>query len=252
MATTEEIRQQIQRALEQYFSLEEQLQHLEKDRFRICIFGSARIHPEDPTYRTVHQLARMLADLGIDIVTGGGPGLMEAANSAVQDAHNHLSRSIGLPIRLPRVHELANKHLDIKSEHRRFSSRLDEFMRLSHAVVVAPGGIGTLLELMYVWQLVQVGMIPMRPIILLDRNLWDDLLTWVRTKMLERGFVSPGDFDAIHCVDKPEEALAYIKPELERFHAATAHKSGSEHLEPLTAQLREPLSATPDPDAPSA
>src|SRR5947208_1938992 len=136
----------------------------------------------------------MLAELKIDIVTGGGPGLMEAANRAVQDARNEVSQSIGLPIQLPRAHELANKHLDIKSEHKRFSSRLDEFMRLSHAVIVAPGGIGTLLELTYVWQLIQVGMVEERPVVLLDHSHWDGLLAWMKTELLGRRFISPGDF----------------------------------------------------------
>src|SRR5207248_2077268 len=132
----------------------------------------------------VYETARLMADLNIDIVTGGGPGLMEAANRAVQDAHNELSKSIGLPIHLPRSQELANKHLDIKSEHKRFSSRLDEFMRMSHAVIVAPGGIGTLLELLYVWQLIQVGMIEERAVVLLDRSLWDGLLNWMQEQLL--------------------------------------------------------------------
>jgi len=228
MPTIDEVRLQIQRTLEQYFRLEAELQQLEKDRFRVCIFGSARIRPADPVYRTVYRTARMLADLGIDIVTGGGPGLMEAANRAVQSAHSENSQSIGLPIQLPRAHELANKHLDIKSEHKRFSSRLDEFMRLSHAVIVAPGGIGTLLELMYVWQLIQVGMVEPRAVVLLDRSLWSGLLAWMRQEQLGRGFIGPHDFDWIFSVDTPEEALSHIKPELERFRAEQEKRPGGE------------------------
>ena len=101
---------------------------------------------------------------------------MEAANSGVLDLVERESRSIGLPIDLPMMKEPANKHLDIKSSHRRFTSRLDEFMRLSNAVVVAPGGIGTLLELLYVWQLLQVGLTNDRPMILLGKAIWGDLL----------------------------------------------------------------------------
>lgn len=219
MPNVEEVRRQIQRTLDQYFTLEAELQELEKDRFRVCIFGSARIRPEDPTYQRVYDTARLLSELNIDIVTGGGPGLMEAANRAVRDAKNEHSYSIGLTIQLPRAHELANKHLDIKSEHRRFSSRLDEFMRLSHAVIVAPGGIGTLLELMYVWQLIQVGMIEQRAVVLMDRAMWQGLLDWVRGTMLGRGFISPADLDCIHCAETPEETLAHIKRELEKFRA---------------------------------
>jgi uncharacterized protein (TIGR00730 family) len=219
MATIEEVRQQIERTLEQYFNLEAELKHLERDRFRVCIFGSARTQPDDPVYHTVYRMSRMLSELNIDVVTGGGPGLMEAANLAVRDAHNGVSQSIGLTIHLPRSQELANKHLDIKSEHKRFSSRLDEFMRLSHVVIVAPGGIGTLLELMYVWQLIQVGLIEPRAVILLDRSLWGGLLAWMKEQMLGRRLVSPQDFDWLYCVDTPEEALPYVRAELEKFQA---------------------------------
>jgi uncharacterized protein (TIGR00730 family) len=234
----EELREQIQRTLERYFALEAELKQLEKDRFRVCIFGSARIRPEDPVYKTVYETSRMLAELKIDIVTGGGPGLMEAANRAVQDARNNVSQSIGLPIQLPRAHELANKHLDIKSEHKRFSSRLDEFMRLSHAVIVAPGGIGTLLELMYVWQLIQVGMVEERPVVLLGHDYWDGLLAWMQEELLGRSFISPGDFDWVHCVDAPEDALAFIRTELEKFRA---HQESKPEGAPRAAEASQML-----------
>jgi uncharacterized protein (TIGR00730 family) len=217
MQRSEAIRQRIQRTLEEYYRLEGELKALEQHRFRVCIFGSARTRPEEPVYETVCRTARLLADLDVDIVTGGGPGLMEAANQGQQEARSQSSQSIGLPIHLPRSQELANKHLDIKSEHRRFSSRLDEFMRLSHAVIVAPGGIGTLLELMYVWQLIQVGMIEPRPVLLLDPHMWEGLVTWMREQMLGRRLVSGHDFDWIHCIDSPEEALPFIRAELVKF-----------------------------------
>jgi uncharacterized protein (TIGR00730 family) len=241
MASVDEVRDEIRRTLEHYFELEAQLQELEGGWFRVCIFGSARIRPEDPTYETVYQMARRLSELNIDVVTGGGPGLMEAANRAVRDAQNELSRSIGLPIHLPHSHELANKHLDIKSEHHRFSSRLDEFMRMSHAVIVAPGGIGTLLELMYVWQLIQVGMVERRAVVLLDRSLWTGFLEWMRAEILGRGFISPGDFDWIHCVDTPEEALTCIKPELERFRALQESIPGAESRAAEASRMIEEL-----------
>ena len=228
MATVDQVRTQIQRTLEQYFALEKELQQLEKDRFRVCIFGSARLKPEHPTYQEVYRLSRLLAELNIDIVTGGGPGLMEAANKGLMDAENHVGRSYGLTIELPRSQELANKHLDIKSEHRRFSSRLDEFMRLSHAVIVAPGGIGTLLELVYVWQLIQVGMLEPRPVILLGCGFWDGLMEWMHEQMLGGGFIAARDLDWVQCVDEPEDALPLIKASLERFRAQQEEKPGGE------------------------
>src|SRR5947209_14068888 len=189
--SVQEVRERLQRLLEEYMEVEVELRKLEDTQFRVCIFGSARIRSQDPTYKEIYCLALELAKLGMDIVTGGGPGLMEAANRGVQDARNGRSKSYGLPILLPRRDEVPNKHLDIKSEHKRFSSRLDEFMRLSGAVVVAPGGIGTLLELFYVWQLLQVGMIERRMVILLQSSFWNGLLGWMREQMLGRCLVSP-------------------------------------------------------------
>lgn len=228
MPTIDQVRTQIQRTLQHYFTLEKQLQQLESDRFRVCIFGSARLQPDHPTYEEVYQLSRMLAELNIDIVTGGGPGLMEAANKGLYDAESSIGRSYGLTIELPRSLELANRHLDIKSEHRRFSSRLDEFMRLSHAVVVAPGGIGTLLELVYVWQLIQVGMLEPRPVILLGREFWEGMLAWMREQMLGGGFIAARDLDWVICVDQPKEALPQIKDALEKFRAQQEQKPGGE------------------------
>lgn len=241
MATIHEVRSQIQQTLEQYFTLEEQLQQLEKDRFRVVVFGSARLKPEHPTYQEVYKLARMLAELNIDIVTGGGPGLMEAANRGMHDAQNRLGQSYGITIELPRSQELANKHLDIKSEHRRFSSRLDEFMRLSHAVIVAPGGIGTLLELAYVWQLIQVGMIEPRPVILLGCGFWSGLTAWMDAQMREGGFISPHDMDWVHCVDRPEDALPFIKTALEQFRERQNRRPGGEGKADEAGRMLEAL-----------
>jgi uncharacterized protein (TIGR00730 family) len=160
----------------------------------------------------VFALARQLAEHGVDVVTGGGPGLMEAANAGVRDARDLRSKSYGLPLDLPNLDELPNRHLDIKSAHRRFSSRLDEFIRLSHAVVVAPGGIGTLLELMYVWQLLQMEMVAPRPIILLGKTFWEGLLEWTGRQQLVNGFISRRDYQPLHLVDTPEQALSILLP----------------------------------------
>jgi len=215
-----QLRSELSQALDRYLELESRLRELEADDFRVCIFGSARLRPGHRTYQTVRELARMLGDLGIDVVTGGGPGLMEAANQGVQAARRSDASSFGVTIDLPLLRERANRHLDIKSEHRRFSSRLDEFMRLSELVIVAPGGIGTLLELVYVWQLVQVRMIPPRPLILLGEEYWRGLLAWMRQQMLAGGFVGARDFDWIQCVETPDDALKLVKPVLEAWVAA--------------------------------
>lgn len=201
------------------FDLEAMLGRLDKEFFRVCIFGSARLSETDALYPMVQKLAYLLSLENIDIVTGGGPGLMEAANKGAQrgreEGHSR-SRSIGLPIDLP-FEEVVNPHLDVKSVHRKFSSRLDEFMRLTHTVVVTPGGIGTLLELVFAWQLLQVGHIRKRPVILLDRQMWQGLIDWMKKEQLSRGLVNPEDFSFIYLVDKPEDAVQIIKKEYEQF-----------------------------------
>lgn len=210
-------RQRLQRVLDLYIQAEAEVHALEEGRFRVVIFGSARIGPQDKVYQMVYRIARALAEQNIDIVTGGGPGLMEAANRGVKEMAQHISQSYGLPIDLPALNEPANKHLDIKSSHRRFSSRLDEFMRLSNAVVVAPGGIGTLLELLYVWQLLQVGMINDRPVILIGRDIWGGLLQWMRDVILPHGYVSPNDLRWIRLVDTEEEVITLILGAQEKY-----------------------------------
>jgi uncharacterized protein (TIGR00730 family) len=235
--TIHDVRERLQRLLDEYLEVETELRTLEDTRFRVCICGSARIRPRDPLYWEIYRLARRLASHGMDVVTGGGPGLMEAANRAVRDECNGQSRSYGLPILLPRSDESENRHLDIKSEHKRFSSRLDEFMRLSHAVVVAPGGIGTLLELLYVWQLLQVGMLDGRPVILLGTRFWEGLLDWMREQQLAGGLVSAHDFGYVRSVDTIEEVAALLHEEQLRFERSRVSAAPAPTEEELALQI---------------
>lgn len=186
--------------------------------YRVCIFGSARIKPDTEEYNRVYNLASALATQGIDIVTGGGPGLMEAANRGAKAASKR-SRSIGLPIVLPFESD-ANSHLDVKYQHRRFSSRLDEFMRISHAVVVTPGGIGTILELMFTWQLLQVEHMNPRPVILLGKDMWGGFLEWLKAVPLKQNLMNASDFEQIILVDSVDEVMACLAPEIEKFKKA--------------------------------
>ena len=194
-------------------ALEEQLRHLDDNRFyRTCIFGSARIKPDSKEYADAFQLARMFAWEGIDVLTGGGPGLMEAANKGVQLGEKEKksgSLSFGLSIQLEWEPE-PNMHLDVKRHHHKFSSRLDDFMRLSHSVVATPGGIGTVLELVFCWQLIQCKHIEPRPIVLMDKEFWSGFLKWMREVPLQRGLMSAKDFDYISIVDTPEEVAEII------------------------------------------
>ena len=175
---------------------------------RVTIFGSARMTPGAQEYNDVYEIARGLAALGYDVVTGGGPGLMQAANAGHQSVDS-ASVSIGLNILLPRE-QVPNPYLDIKREFNRFGERLDTFMSLSDAVVVAPGGIGTLLELFYAWQLVQVGHVCGTPIILFG-GIWRAFLRWMNEEVLARGLVNASDLEGVfHVEDSPRQVVDLI------------------------------------------
>ena len=187
--------------------------------FRVCIFGSARIEPDDNIYQMTERLAFLLGKGGIDVLTGGGPGLMEAANKGVTAGRANSgsnSKSFGISIEL-NAFEPPNEHLDIKHHHKKFSSRLDDFMRLSNAVVVTPGGIGTLLELYFSWQLLQVGHMSDRPIILLKSDFWNGLIDWMEKEQVGNGLVSPGDLRWLKIVDTPEQAMGEVEKEFQKF-----------------------------------
>lgn len=200
--------------------IEKELLELEDNRFyRTCIFGSARIKPATKAYDDVFTLARFLSWEGIDILTGGGPGLMEAANKGAKLGQNEKqskSLSYGISIELD-FEPSPNLHLDVKRHHHKFSSRLDDFMRLSHSIVITPGGIGTLLELYFSWQLIQVKHIEVRPIVLMGKDYWTDLIDWMKKKPLSDGLVSAKDFDCISIADTPEEVFDTISDHHKNF-----------------------------------
>jgi uncharacterized protein (TIGR00730 family) len=180
------------------------------NHFRVAIFGSARIKKGDARYKLVYNLAKRIAEEGIDIVTGGGPGIMDAAN---RGHHNGRKKkniySVGLTIHLPKKQK-EGYHLDVKREFDRFSERLDNFIYLSNAVVVAPGGIGTLLEFFYTWQLVQVKHSCNIPIILLG-NGWNGLINWIKEEPLKRRFLDKKDLDLIFLAKNFNEVIQIIK-----------------------------------------
>ena len=211
--------------------IEKQIRDLDYNRFfRCCIFGSARIKPDSKVYNDVSKLARLLSGEGIDILTGGGPGLMEAANLGAklgQKEKQTKSLSFGISIQLD-FEPIPNSHLDVKRHHQRFSSRLDDFMRLSNCIVCTPGGIGTLLELYFSWQLIQVKHIERRPIVLLDKSFWTGIIDWMKTVPTERGLISEKDFDCISIVDTPEEAFKVV---------SAAHKEFLTKKESATREL---------------
>jgi uncharacterized protein (TIGR00730 family) len=184
--------------------------------FRVAIFGSSRIRPEDANYARVRELARRLSELGCDIVTGGGPGLMRAANEgARRGAYRHKTRSFGLTILLP-MEEQPNPFLDEVAQHPTFFSRLHQFIRLSHAYVVVDGGIGTTLEALMVWQLLQVHLVRDRPLVFVG-PMWRDLRAWVEEQIVGRGLASPEDLSVAHWVDDLDGALPIVEAARDAF-----------------------------------
>lgn len=191
-------------------------QELSESHFRVAVFGSARIESQDSTYSLVHTLSGMIAREGMDLITGGGPGLMDAASRGYHAAkQNSEQHSIGLNIWLPQEQSDAG-HLDIRAEFDHFSDRLDHFITLANAFVVAPGGIGTLLELFYTWQLAQVRHIASKPIVLLG-NMWSGLLQWIKSPLLEADYLDTQDLDLIYAVSTCAEAMEIINKSYEAY-----------------------------------
>jgi uncharacterized protein (TIGR00730 family) len=194
----------------------DQIQPERVEHYRVSVFGSSRIRRGDPIYEEVRKLSYELAHMGVDIVTGGGPGLMEAANAGAREGQTEShARSFGLAIHLP-TEEGANPFVDKVFRHRTFFSRLHHFVRLSSAFIVMPGGIGTALELFMVWQLVQVKHVTEHPVILVG-TMWTGLIDWIQGTMVERGLCSPSDLNVISVVSSSDEAIPIIRASYERF-----------------------------------
>ena len=190
--------------------MEELKEELNNDQFRVAIFGSARLKPDSPEYHQVFNLARLIASANIDLVTGGGPGLMEAASNGFYESKKDASiHSIGLNIRLPKEQHFS-AHLDIKRQFERFSERLDSFVTLSNAFVVTDGGIGTILELFYTWQLAQVKQLTDKPLILMG-EMWPDLLKWMRAWPLKNNLLDEEDLELIYLTKNYNEAFAVVQ-----------------------------------------
>jgi uncharacterized protein (TIGR00730 family) len=162
------------------------LRRTTRQNYRVTIFGSARIQPGSLAYESVKQLATELTQMGCDIMSGGGPGLMQAANEgalSVEPAAR--KRSVGIRVELPFEQEI-NPFVGQAYEHRTFFSRLHHFMIISDAFVAVPGGIGTLLELSLAWQLLQVRKLHNTPLIVVGK-MWAELVEWGRRSMLRKG-----------------------------------------------------------------
>jgi uncharacterized protein (TIGR00730 family) len=173
-------------------------------RRAVSIFGSARIPEGHPDYELAREIARQLGEAGFTIITGGGPGLMEAANRGAQDAG---APSIGLNIELPFEQE-GNAYQDIALDFHYFFARKVMFVRYANAFVVMPGGFGTLDELFEALVLIQTRKVTHFPVLLVGTPFWAGLIAWVRDQLLSRALISPHDLDLFRCTDDPEEVVA--------------------------------------------
>lgn len=172
----------------------------------VSMFGSARTGPGHRWYKLGENLARLLSDAGFSVVTGGGPGMMEAFNKG---AYAGKSKSVGLNIQLPREQQ-SNKYQDISLHFRYFFARKVMFVKYACAYVVFPGGFGTLDELAEILTLTQTGKSRRIPVILVGTDYWQGLLDWIRNQMLAEGMLTSADMDLINVIDEPEQVLAAI------------------------------------------
>jgi uncharacterized protein (TIGR00730 family) len=190
-----------------------------RNDFRVTIFGSARIPRDHWVYAGVRDLARDLAEMGCTIITGGGPGLMEAANEGAASAGTG-ARNIGIRVDLPFEQEV-NPFVEETYEHRTFFSRLHHFVLVSDAFVVLPGGIGTVLEFTMIWQLLQIRRLKRAPLVLIGQ-MWREFLAWADSCLLKAEFplVNPQDLDIPTCVSNAAEEIALIR----EHHAEWVHE----------------------------
>ncbi len=167
----------------------------------VCVFGSARTKPGDPAYEAAELLGRRMAEAGIAVITGGGPGVMEASNKGAKEAGGE---SIGAGIELP-FEQGINEYVNVGLEFRYFFVRKVMFVKYSHGFVFMPGGFGTLDEVFEVLTLIQTGKLPSTPVIFYDSTYWGPLVDWVKGTLRAGGYISEGDDDLFMVLDDMEE-----------------------------------------------
>jgi uncharacterized protein (TIGR00730 family) len=188
-----------------------------RERYRVAIFGSARAQPGTFVYEEVKRVAAAFGAMGCDIVTGGGPGLMQAANEGATSGG--ALESIGIRVELPFEQDV-NPFVEQAFEHETFFTRLQHFVIASDAFVVVPGGIGTVLEMLMIWQLLQVHHVKDVPLILVGK-MWRGLVDWTKTAMLDPrlALANPADLEIPQCVDTADEAIAMVRALHEKWRA---------------------------------
>jgi uncharacterized protein (TIGR00730 family) len=176
------------------------------DRPGVTIFGSARVRPEDRLYNAAQEVGRRFAEAGFAVVTGGGPGVMEAANKGAQEAGG---LSVGFNIDLP-FEQQHNRYLDIAVTFTHFYARKTMLVKAAEGFVMFPGGFGTLDELFEALTLIQTGKVLNFPVVLFDHVYWHGLLEWIRERLLERGMIDADDLELVFRTDDPAEAAEIV------------------------------------------
>jgi len=173
----------------------------------VTMFGSSRSHPNTSTYKEAETTAQLLVESGFNVISGGGPGVMEAANKGAAKAGG---KSVGLHIHLPNEQK-PNKYANVPLDFKYFFIRKVMFVKYAVAYIIMPGGFGTLDELFESLTLIQTQRIRSFPVILMDSNYWKGLLDWIKGTMLKEKTISESDLDIFNVVDTPEEAVGIIK-----------------------------------------
>ena len=173
----------------------------------VSLFGSARTEPDNPYYQAAESVARRLSDCGFAVITGGGPGIMEAGNKGAMAGEN---KSVGLNIRLPHEQH-ANTYQDFSLDFRYFFVRKLMFVKYATGYVIFPGGFGTMDELFESLTLIQTGKIRRFPVVLYGTEYWCGLIDWLKSRMLEGKYIDEGDFDLFNVVDSEDEVVEIME-----------------------------------------
>lgn len=173
----------------------------------VTIFGSARVKPEDRYYQMAEKLGKLLAQDGFSVITGGGPGIMEAANKGAAEAGG---QSVGMNIKLP-FEQKPNPYANLQLDYKYFFIRKVMFVKYAVAYVILPGGYGTMDEFFEALTLIQTKRVRSFPIILMGREYWQGLMDWLQKSMQQKNMILPYDFEMIQVIDEPEEVVKHIK-----------------------------------------
>ena len=185
----------------------ESIEVLSKVHNAVTIFGSARLKPDDKYYHMAEKLGQLLAQNGFAVITGGGPGIMEAANKGAAEAGG---QSVGMNIKLP-FEQKPNPYANLQLDYKYFFIRKVMFVKYAMAYVIMPGGYGTMDQFFEALTLIQTKRVKSFPVILMGRDYWQGLLDWLKDSMVQKNMILPFDLEMIQLIDEPEEVVKHIK-----------------------------------------